>query len=127
MAAVGELVERPLGGLREAACVEASARLEDAIVAPVFGEYISGLVVDVSSASAPETSGGSRPMYALSDESAHYPGPLTPLRFSTPEPPRRIRVYGRAEEYCNEERGQTRNPDFTFWSIELQPTPWLLC
>lgn len=98
-------------GLRDAACAATGARMDDAVVAPVFGEYISGLVVDVASdpiSPSPSTStstsawgrqGGSRPMYALSDESAHYAGPLIPLRFSTPGPPRRIRVYARAEEY----------------------------
>jgi hypothetical protein len=80
-------------GLSVAAQAPAAASFDDVMTAPVFGEFLFGLIADV------RTRTGLRPMVALSDDSARYPGPLQPLRYSTTTAPARIRVYARAEKY----------------------------
>jgi hypothetical protein len=80
-------------GVREAAAAPPGTEFDDATMAPVFGQAVFALVADVSAG------GASRPMYSLSEDSAAYSEPLVPLRFSTPTPPRRLRVYARGENY----------------------------
>ena len=68
----------------------------DAFVKPVLGEAEYGLIVDVRE---PGASASSRPFYALSGDSARFEEPVQPITFSTPTPPRQLRVYARARRY----------------------------
>ncbi len=81
-------------GEARAATAPPGSTLEDAFVKPILGEVEFALVADATTGE-----GESRPHYARSRDSAVYTGPLQPLTYSAPTPPRHLRVYARAREY----------------------------
>lgn len=78
------------------AAVSPQQEIRDAVVKPVLGEVEFALILDVRDRGELRPS---RPVYALSRDSARYDAPPQPLAYAAPSPPHGLRVHARARRY----------------------------